>query len=279
MSTSIDQAFIKQYESEVHLDYQQYGSKLRGTVRTRSGVVGESATFQIIGSGVATTKTRHGVVPPMDLDHTNVVATMQDNYAAEYVDKLDLLKTNIDERAAITRSIAGAMGRKTDDIIIGVLDDGSNSTTITMTTEAAIRNSFLEAIQNLKEREVPFDGQVFGVISPRVWSALMTIEEFQRGDYVGDPLPYKNTMVKNWLEVNWIESNRLPLASTTRTCFIYHKTAVGHAIAQDIQSSIDWIPEKVAWFLNSNMSQGAVMIDADGVEELSIDESTALPAS
>jgi hypothetical protein len=46
-----------------------------------------------------------------------------------------------------------------------------------------------------------------------------------------------------------------------------------------MQSAVDWIPEKAAWFLSSNMSQGAVMIDADGIQELVIDESTALPVA
>lgn len=280
MSTSIDQAFIKQYESEVHLDYQQFGSVLRGTVRTRNGVTGESTTFQKIAAGAAaTTKTRHGVVPALDLDHSNVVATMQDNYAAEYIDKLDLLKTNIDERAALTRSIAGVMGRKTDDILVAAISSASNTTAITLSTEAAIRNSILAAVQALMERDIPFDGMVYGWIPPSVWSAFMTVEEFQRSDYVGEPLPYKGVKAKSWLDINWIYSNRLPLSSTTRSGFIFHKNSVGHAIAQDIQSSIDWIPEKVAWFLCSNMSQGAVLIDNDGVQALTRNEATALPTS
>ncbi len=38
MATSIDQAFIKQFEREVHESYQRQGSKLRNTVRTISEV-------------------------------------------------------------------------------------------------------------------------------------------------------------------------------------------------------------------------------------------------
>ena len=33
MSTSIDTAFIKQFEAEVHMAYQRMGSKLSNTVR------------------------------------------------------------------------------------------------------------------------------------------------------------------------------------------------------------------------------------------------------
>ena len=34
MANTIDQAFIKQFETEVHMAYQRMGSKLRNTVRS-----------------------------------------------------------------------------------------------------------------------------------------------------------------------------------------------------------------------------------------------------
>jgi len=40
MSTSIDQAFVKQFESDVHLAYQRMGSKLRNTIRTKNNIKG-----------------------------------------------------------------------------------------------------------------------------------------------------------------------------------------------------------------------------------------------
>ena len=38
MSVSIDNVFVKQFEADVHLAYQQMGTKLRSTVRSKSGV-------------------------------------------------------------------------------------------------------------------------------------------------------------------------------------------------------------------------------------------------
>jgi hypothetical protein len=45
MASTIDQAFIKQFESEVHLAYQRMGSKLRNTVRTVGSVQGNIVRF------------------------------------------------------------------------------------------------------------------------------------------------------------------------------------------------------------------------------------------
>ena len=94
MANTIDQAFIKQFETDVHLAYQRMGSKLRNTIRS-TNVSGNVARFQKIGTGSASTKSRNGNVTPMELTHTNVEVTMADYYAAEYIDKLDEIKTNI----------------------------------------------------------------------------------------------------------------------------------------------------------------------------------------
>ena len=75
MANTIDTAFIKQFESEVHMAYQRMGSKLRNTVRTVSNVQGSVVRFQKIGTGTASTKARNGSITPMELSHTNVEAT------------------------------------------------------------------------------------------------------------------------------------------------------------------------------------------------------------
>ncbi|MEK9698721.1 MAG: phage capsid protein, partial [Candidatus Poseidoniales archaeon] len=138
MANSIDTAFIKQFETEVHMAYQRMGSKLRNTVRT-SNVTGSTARFQVIGKGTASTKSRNGNVTPMELAHTTVEATMADHYAAEYIDKLDELKININERQAVAQSAAAALGRKTDEIITTAMDAGANATQIADATGALVK--------------------------------------------------------------------------------------------------------------------------------------------
>jgi Phage capsid protein len=81
MATSIELSFIKNFEAEVHVQYQQMGSKLRNTVRTKDNVIGASTTFQKVGKGTASTKARHGKVPVMNVDHQPVECVLQDYYA------------------------------------------------------------------------------------------------------------------------------------------------------------------------------------------------------
>jgi hypothetical protein len=280
MSTSVPTSFIRQYEQEVHDAYQRRGTLIRGTVRTANNVTGKSTTFQVIGKGTAAQKSRHGLVPVMNQSHTAVECSLSDFYAGDYVDKLDELKINYDERSAVARGGAMALGRKTDELITTAMDGASNSTSITLTSEATIRNSLLEACGDLYERDVPTDdGMVFGLMSPRMWEALMTVEQFASADYRGsDDLPFVRA-AKTWLGVNWIKHSGLPLATNTRSCFIYHYDAVGHGIGSEVTADISWVGERAAHFINHMMSQGAVIIDDDGIQKITIDESTALPSS
>lgn len=55
MSTSVEQSFVKHFQADVHLQYQQMGSKLRNTVRSKDGIIGASTTFQMVGKGTAST--------------------------------------------------------------------------------------------------------------------------------------------------------------------------------------------------------------------------------
>ena len=127
MSVSIDQVFVKQFEADVHLAYQQMGTKLRSTVRSKSGVVGASTTFQKVGRGTASTKSRHGIVPVMNLNHEPVECMLFDYYAGDWVDALDELKVNIDERRVVASAGAYALGRKTDELIVSAMNNATTS--------------------------------------------------------------------------------------------------------------------------------------------------------
>lgn len=43
----------------------------------------------------------------------------------------------------------------------------------------------------------------------------------------------------------------LPVASDIRSCYWYHKNAVGHAAASDVQTDITWHGDRAAHFVNN----------------------------
>jgi hypothetical protein len=73
---------------------------------------------------------------------------------------------------------------------------------------------------------------------------------------------------KMWLGSMWIPHSGLPVVDGVRTCFWFHKSAVGHAIGQDVVTDITWHGDRAAHFVANSMSQGAGLIDPAGVIKL-----------
>ena len=264
MSTTIDQAFIKQFEEEVHQAYQRMGSKLRSTVRVKNGVQGGSTVFQKVGKGSASTKARHGKVPVMNIDHTPLECQLLDFYAGDWVDRLDELKINIDERQVLANAGAFALGRKTDELIITALTQTTN--VAGADTDGLTKAKVLAAFEMLGEEDVPDDGQRYVVIGWKQWSNLLELPEFSDADFVGpDELPWRGTQAKRWLGSLWLPHSGLDLTANVRSCFWYHRSAIGHAIGQEVVTDVTWHGDRAAHFVSNSMSQGACLIDGDGV--------------
>jgi hypothetical protein len=266
MANTIDTAFIKQFESEVHLAYQRMGSKLMNTVRQVNNVNGSVVRFQKIGTGTASTKSRNGMVTPMELAHTTVEATLSDFYAAEYIDKLDELKTNIDERQAIATSAAAALGRKTDEILYSAMDSGANSTQIHDTSSAVEKADILTVFETFGTANIPEDGGRYIAMHPKGYADLFLINEFASSDFVGDQnLPFAGGMtMKEFLGFKIFSTS----AITAGKNIAYHTTAVGLGIGANVTTELNYVPEKVSHLATSMMSMGASVIDDNGVYEL-----------
>ena len=299
MSTSINNAFITQYERDVHDVFQRNGSILKPSVRFKSDVNGSVATFQKIGTGVATTKARHGTITPMNQTHTAVSTTLADFYAGDWVDKLDEAKINIDERQAIARGGAMSLGRKVDSQILTELDTTSQTTVaITVTTSNQCRNGLLDMIEAMITNDAYEPGNMYGVMSPHLWAVASTISEFASSDYVGaDGLPFNTGaavgMFKRWGQVLWTVHSGVPNVGTaTSKVFIWNKNAIGYAAGKtpanlagtmggetSIGADITWHGDRAAHFVNHAMSGNAVLIDDAGVIEGTLNDTAAIPTS
>ncbi|PZW50440.1 hypothetical protein C8P66_102128 [Humitalea rosea] len=267
---TIDAAFVKQFESEVKDAYQRQGSKLRPTIRSRGEVKGASTVFPRVGKGTAAAKARNGVVPVMNLQYSNAECFLQDYYAGEWIDRLDEIKTNIEERQVIANAGAYALGRKTDELIIAALDTATAEAvgTAAGTTDAdgLTKAKVLLAFEMMGAADIPDDGQRYAIVGWKQWSQLLQIQEFADSRYVGDTdLPWKGAQAKSWLGAMWMPHSGLTLSGSTRFCYFYHKTAIGHASAQDVTTDVTWHGDRAAHFVLNMMSQGAVLVDGEGV--------------
>lgn len=261
----------------------------------KTGILGSSTFFQKVGKGVATTKSRHGVVTPMNQVHTAVECTLSDFYAPDYADKLDEAKTNIDERMAIARGGAWALGRKVDDQIITALGTTTQTAVSwTVSSQNAIRNSLIAMSEAMDVLDVPNDGRRCALISPRQWSFAMTVKEFASSDWVGaNGQPYNEGAPlgrwKSFMNMNWMAHTGVSGSATASSVpLAWHPDAIGYATGafagnsadnDMVSAEINYVPERVAHLINHMMSGGAVLIDDTGVIKGACDDTQAVPTS
>jgi hypothetical protein len=297
MSTTIDAAFVTEYEAKVHEVFQRKGSHLLQAVRHKTNVVGSTASFNKVGTGTAVTKSRHGTITPMNQTHTAPTCTLADFYAGDWVDKLDEAKTNINERDVIASGGAMALGRKIDDQITTVLDTTTETVIgLTVSSKAAIHATFVQFTEALWDNDVPNDSMVYAAITPRAWSQLSLIDAFARAEFVGfDSLPYKAGPAagvgkwKDWNGVKWTMHTGLPGKGTaTAKCFAWHQSAIGYASGKfagniagnaSVSADITWHGDRAAHFVNHMMSGQSVLIDTTGVIEANLDDTAAIATS
>lgn len=279
MSTSLSVAAIASFDAEVKHAYQDRG-KLRDTVRVKTGVVGATHRFPKLGAGLATPRVKQTDVIPMNLVHTNATATLEDWNAAEYTDVFDEAKTNISERAELAMSIAKAISRREDQLIIDALE--ATATTLTVASSIGGNNSDLNMdklrrIRRLlgdngvdEDEEVTFAGSYIGK------EALLGEEEATSSDY-NTIKALVNGSIDSFvgLKFKWIATRAeggLDLTAGDRTNFAYARSAVGHAVGIDQRMEVNYIPQKTSWLANMLFSAGSVEIDAGGVVEVTTDE-------
>jgi len=266
MAPSIDVAFVEEYNADVHITFQQLGSRLMNTTR-KGAVRGSTVYFQIFGSLAAQTKTRNAQHTFIDPTHTRVSATMADWYVPTLIDDLDLLKINHDEKMAHVKTHVGALGKKADEIIITALEAGANATDLGANTEAMDLAKMLAIVEAFHSAEVPDDGQRYCAVSPKTFIQMLKVAEFANADFIGqESLPFKGGMTaKFWMGVVWLVENNISVATNVATNIAWHRSAIGHGVNKEIETTWDWENTYSAWSAVSCMSMGAVGIDANGI--------------
>ena len=120
MSKNLSSAAQQLFDSEVKHAFQSAGS-LRDTVTIRNNVVGDIYKFRKMGKGLANQKPSQADVTPMDVSHSLISCTLGNWNAPEYTDIFDQAEVNFDEKTELAQTIAGALGRRLDQLIIDAL--------------------------------------------------------------------------------------------------------------------------------------------------------------
>jgi len=274
MTASISTAFVAQFDAEVKQAYQG-AAKLFGTVRTKTGIIGSTHRFPKLGKGLAQPRIPQTDVVPMNVQHSNVTATLEDWSAPEYSDIYDLQKINFDERKELKMAIAAAMGRRFDQLIIDALDAGASATQVSEDiggTNTNLNTAKLRRAKRLMDAAgVPATDRCF-VHSAIGLEGLLGTTEATSSDF-NSIKALVNGELDTWLGFKFImiedrTEGGISLAANIRKNFAYHKQSLGLAVGIDMRTEMNYIPEKTSWLINGMFSAGAVGIDSAGIIEV-----------
>ena len=162
MAINVSTAFVDLFDSEVKQAYQAE-SVLRGTMRTRTGVAGNTVKFPTIGKGVATLRVPQTDVTPLNVTYGQVTATMEDYIAAEYSDIFQQSHINFDERSELVQVVSKSIARRMDQIMIDALNAATGTSTVATSIGGAGTNMNIEKLRAtakaMNEKNVPSEGR------------------------------------------------------------------------------------------------------------------------
>jgi hypothetical protein len=276
MSLYLTAGQIQQFDDEVKHAYQQEGGLLRKSLRVKTGVVGNQYTFPTMGKGVATPRIPQTDVVPMGIVHARRTATLTDWNAAEYTDVFDQQKNNVDERANLAFTIASAIGRREEQMVIDVWDAASPN---------SIANDVGGTDTNLNTAKCRYAKKYLDATSAPQTDRYAAIHANNLYGLLGDAdatTMDKNTIaalvqgeITKWLGFSFItlgdrDEGGLTLSTNDRYTYFYHggpRGCTGLAVGIDQRTEVNYVAEKTSWLANGLFSAGAVLIETAGLVE------------
>lgn len=278
MAQNVTTAFVDLFDSEVKQAYQAE-SLLRGTMRTRSGVAGNTVKFPTIGKGVATLRVPQTDVTPLNVTYGQVTATMEDYIAAEFSDIFQQSHINFDERSELVQVVSKSIARRMDQIMIDALNAATGTSTVATTvgpggnTDMNIEKLRATA-KALNQKNVPSEDRYLLMHATQL-DSLLGEQEITSQDFAAVKALVQgeiNTFMGfNILTMGDRDEGGIPKPST-RTCFAWHKDSMGYAESMSQKTEVNYVPEKTSFLVSSMFSAGSVAIDGEGIVKISCTE-------
>ena len=281
MSKNLSAAASTQFDDMVKHAFQTMGSGIVAAVTQRNNVVGDTYKFRAMGKGLANQKPSQADVTPMDISHSLITATLGNWNAPEYTDIFDAAEVNFDEKQELATTIAGALYRRQEQIIIDAMDAATPGATVATSIGGADTNmnieKVVEASKELNDAGVPIDQDRHIMVSADGLKAMLLETQVGSSDYNSVQSLMTGTL-DYWMGFHWhiietrSEGGLTVAAGDVRQGYAWHKSAVGLATGIDINTKVDWIAQKTSWLCNGMMKCGAAIRDTAGLIQVNADE-------
>jgi len=270
-----DSAFQIQYRQEFIAAFEQHASLLRETVTTEAVIKGQQAVFLVAGSGGASAVSRglNGRIPARNDSNTQNTCTLAEWHDLVRKTGFNVFASQGNQRSIMQMTTMAVLNRKIDDLIVAQLNTG----TVTVGSTSTIPNVSL--FQNMRVKlsnaSVPWDSRVSLLCQPSFIAYLEQATEFANAQYV-DVKPYAGSDNASWkdkpMAYRWrncliVEHPNLPGKGTTsEKSFMYHQTAVGHAMdTSGMQTPVGYDQEQDYSWARASAFMGALVLQNTGI--------------
>ena len=275
MSINLSAVAVTEFDSMVKHAYANAGL-LKNAVTLRNNVVGDTYKFRRMGKGLANQKASSADVTPMNVGHEFKTATLANWNAPEFTDIFDAQDVNFDEKQELASTIAGALGRRCDQLVIDAMDASTPLTTAvpaggTNLTIAKVNSAQVE----LRDQGVP-NTELFAVIEAGGLGGLLNDEKATSGDYQAIKALVSgeiNTLVGfQFIILETRAEGGLTEAANVVDSWFFQRPSVGLAVGIDMKTEINYVPEKTSWLTNGMLKAGSVVRDEGGLVKVQYDK-------
>lgn len=277
MAISISNVYVQTFEQNVRHLAQQGVAHLRPYI-TEVGTTGEKHNWERLGTGAATQKaSARTATPTSDLPWSRRVSVAETWHAGETSEPEDPVQMLVDPNSNIAKSLAMAMKRAVDDLIIaaatGTALDGqgvNNPFPVGQGVGGAAIVIGLDLVLQVQElfmsNDVDPDIPRVFVIGPTQQRKLMQLMEVTSADYQ-ERKALATGYLPNWMGFTWIVSNRLTVPNANELyCLAFTPYAIGLQVNKDIWAQVAQDPSlSFAWRIYTAMTMGAVRVEDEHI--------------
>ena len=221
MSVTVNVAHVHAYTREIHRLAEQSVTKLRASVRVKSGIVGKTYNFERLGPSDLVTITRHSPTPILNPEHSRRRLTLSDRGGAILLDKQDQVRMLIQPQNDYAMNHAEAINRYYDDLIIAAavgnsqaVDAADAVTNVALPAGQIIVDGGTgltfakvnQALRILNAAQVPY-GDRTAVISSWGLEDLLATTQATSADFVNLKAIQEGKLQGTWMSFDWIVSD------------------------------------------------------------------------
>jgi hypothetical protein len=282
MSQFVTEAFVQQFADNFKHVAQQAQSRFEPYVLSEPNIVGISKSINRLGQRTAQRRTtRHGDTPLNDQPHSTRFIDLFDWEDGDMIDDQDKVRMLVDPKSDYVKAMVSALNRAKDDVIIAAAVGNARATTgnVVLSAGQKIANGatgltkakIIQTKQLFRANEADeFVGEeLYFTYTDKQLNDVLSDTTITNADYNALRLLQEGNINTKWLGFTWVPSQRLPLASTIRSCFAWAKSGIVLGTGAEIMTRVGEDPSKsFNTRVYAKMSVGAVRVEEEKVVQV-----------